>query len=172
MQNNTNMLTESADLEERIEIAREQMKSANKAMDEATTCGDVKAYQKAKAECRNFGDEIEMYTKRIDILKNHPLISGEEYERGVLLIMDGLKEVSDDAKKQMLNHLEQIKTIAADCSAEITRGNEVLQQWQGDIFREKTSSFTRKKFEDYFVLQFAEYIFESAFYKKMTKEER
>ena len=167
-----NMLTESADLEERVEIAKEQMKIANKAMDDATTCGDVKAYQKAKAECRDSGDAIEMYTKRIEMLKSRPLISSEEYEKGISLIMDALKEVSDDAKKQIRSHVEQIKAIAADCSAEITRGNEVLQQWQCDIFREKANSFTQKKFGDYFVVQFAEYILGSGFYKTMTNAER
>lgn len=174
-----NMETESTDLRERIELAQQQQKIANEAMDAATTAGDVKAYQKAKADHRDAGDVIEMHGKRLDALEHKPLISKGEYEKGVAQIMAALGEVSADAKKRIVEHMEQIRIIAAECTAEITNGNEVLHQWQHEIYRDKAEQMLpsgksvhmnslEKRFEDFSIPQFASYVLDSGYYENFT----
>lgn len=176
-------VTETADLEERIEIAKQQQQAANEAMDAATTAGDVKAYQKAKVDRRDAGDAIEMHGKRLDALENKPLISKGEYEKGVAQIMAALGEVSADAKKRIVEHMEQIRIIAAECTAEITNGNEVLHQWQHEIYRDKAEQMLEsgksihmnsleKRFEDFSIPQFASYVLDSGYYKNFTGQSK
>lgn len=176
-------ITETADLEERIEVAKQQRQTANEAMDAATIAGDVKAYQKAKADRRDAEDAIEMHNKRIDTLKHKPLISKGEYEKGVAQIMAALGEVSADAKKRIVEHMEQIRIIAAECTAEITNGNEVLHQWQHEIYRDKAEQMLasgksihmdalEKRFTDYSIPQFASYVLDSGYYKNLTGQSK
>ena len=172
-------VTEVADLEERIEVAKQKQKVANEEMDKATIAGDVKAYQKAKADRRDAEDAIEMHTKRINALEKSPLISSGEYEKSVAQIMAALGEVSAEAKKQIVSHMEQIRVIATECREEIVKGNEVLHKWQHEIYRDKAemeigngkklhSDSLEKKFTDFTVPQFASYILDSHFYKTIT----
>ena len=105
-------VTEMTDIKERVEVAKQQQKAASEAMDEATTAGDVKAYQKAKADLRDAGDAIEMHTKRLEALENKPLVTKGEYEKGVAQIMAELGELSADAKKRIIEHMEQIRNIS------------------------------------------------------------
>lgn len=169
-------VAETADLEERVEVAKQQQRAANEAMDEATDVVDLESYQKAKKDRRYAGDAIEMYSKRLDALENKPLISKEEYEAGVDKIMAALEEVSADAKKCIVEHMEQIRIIAAECTAEITNGNEVLHKWQHEIYGDKAEQILangnsihldslEKKFTDFSVPQFANYVLDSNFYK-------
>lgn len=172
-------VAETTDLKERIEVAKQQQRIANEAMDAATIVGDVKAYQKAKAELRDAGDAIEMHSKRIDALENKPLISNGDYENGVAHIIAALGEVSADAKKRIVEHMEQIRIIAAECTAEITRGNEVLHQWQHEIYRDKAEQILsngkgvhmehlEKQFKDYSVPQFASHVLNNGYYENFT----
>lgn len=174
-----NKVAEAVDLEERVEVAKQQQREANKAMDISTIEGNVKAYQKAKADRNGAGDAIEMYSKRLDALNHKPLTSKDEYEKGVAQIMAALEEVSADAKKRIVEHMEQIRIITAECTAEITKGNEVLHQWQHEIYRDKAemtledgrcvhSRFLEKKFEDFSVAQFANYVLSSGYYENFT----
>lgn len=178
-----NKEAETVDLEERVETAKRQQRSANEAMDIATTAGDVKAYQKAKADRRDAEDAIEMHGKRLEALENKPLIPGIEYEKGVAQIMAALGEVSADAKNRIVEHMEQIRIIAAECTAEITYGNDVLHQWQHDIYRDKAEQAVgigkgvhmdnlEKRFRDYSVSQFASYVLDSGYYKTFTGQSR
>ena len=176
-------VAEAADLEERVEVAKQQQKAANEAMDAATTAGDLKAYQKAKADRKDAGDAIEMHGKRLDALEHKPLISKGEYEKGVAQIMAALGEVSADAKKRIVEHMEQIRIIAAECTAEITNGNEVLHQWQHEIYRDKAEQMLasgkglhmdslEKRFKDFSVPQFASYVLDSGYYQNFTGQSK
>lgn len=176
-------VAEAADLEERVEAAKHKQKEANEAMDEATIAGDLKAYQKAKEERKDAEDAIEMHCKRLEALDNKPLISKVEYEKGVAQIMAALGEVSADAKKRIVEHMEQIRIIAAECTAEITNGNEVLHQLQHDIYRDKAEQILasgkgvymehlEKKFKDFSVPQFASYVLDSGYYENFTGQRK
>lgn len=176
-------VAETADLEERVEVAKKLQKAANEAMDTATTAGDVKAYQKAKADRRDAEDAIEMHGKRLDALEHKPLISKGEYEKRVSQIMVALGEVSADAKKRIIEHMEQIRIIAAECTAEITNGNEVLHQWQHEIYRDRAEQILsngksvhmdtlEKRFTDFSIPQFASYVLDSGYYKNFTGQSK
>lgn len=176
-------VTEMADLEERIKVAEQQQNAASKAMDVATTAGDLRAYQQAKADYRDAGDAIEMHNKRLDALENKPLISNVEYEKGVAQIMAALGETTAEAKKRIVEHVEQIRIIAAECTAEVTSGNELLHKWQHELYKDDASIPGRngnrirmhnleKKFEDFSVTQFASYILDSGYYKSITGQSR
>lgn len=172
-------VTEMADLEERIKVAEQQQAAAVKAMDTATSAGDLKAYQQAKADYRDTRDAIEMYNKRLDALENKPLISNGEYEKGVAQIMAALGETTAEAKKRIVEHAEQIRIIAAECTAEVVKGNELLHKWQHEIYKDDASIVggkgnrihmqnLEKKFEDFSVTQFASHILDSGYYKTFT----
>ena len=174
---------EVIDLRERVEAAKQEQRAADEAMDAATNAGDVKAYQEAKAEHRSAGDAMEMYEKRLDALKNKPLISKTEYEKGAAQIMAALGEISADAKKRIVEHMEQIRVIAAECTAEITNGNEVLHQWQHEVYKDDACEISaigtryhadgkEKKFRDFSVPQFASYVLDTGYYKNFTGQSK
>lgn len=178
-----NKVTEMADLEERVKIAERQQNAASKAMDEATTAGDLRAYQQAKTDYRDAGDAIEMHSKRLDALTNKPLITDVEYEKGVAQIMAALGEATAEAKKRIVEHVEQIRIIAAECTAEVTSGNELLHKWQHELYKDDASvpggkgnrihmRNMEKKFEDFSVTQFASYILDSGYYQSFTGQSR
>lgn len=160
-------LTETADIEERMKTAKQQQETASEAMDSATSAGDVAAYQKAKASLRDAEDAIEMYNRRLDALRHKPLISKGECENGVARIMNALEEVSADAKKRIIEHMEQIRIIAAECTEEIAKGNEVLHQWQHEIYKGDMGRL-EKRFDDYSVPQFGSHMLESGYYENFV----
>lgn len=171
------------ELEERVEASKRQQAVAKEALDAVTMSGDVEAYQKAKADLRNAEDAIEMYSKRLDALENKPLVSECEYEKGVSEIMSTLGEISADAKKHIVERMEQIRIIASECAEEIAHGNRILHQWQHEIYRDKAeqtlATGTRihmdsleKVFADYSVPQFASYVLESESYKDLARQSR
>ena len=170
---------ESTELEEKIEVFKMEQNEENDAMEVATINSDLKAYQKAKAEYGNASDAIEMHTRRLDTLKNKPLISSVDFEKGVAQIMTALGEVTADAKKEIIGHVEAIRVIAAECQAEIKKGNKLLHQWQHDIYMDDAKITVangnkvhmdnlEKKYGDFSVIQFAEHILESGHYKHFT----
>lgn len=177
----TDRVAEAAGLEERLEFAKQQQKVANEAMDAATTTGDLKSYKKAKSDRNDAEDAIDMYSKRLNALEYRPLISKDEYEECVAQIMTTLGEVSADAKKRIIEHMEQIRIIADECEAEITNGNEVLHQLQHKIYRDKAEQtfangksihmdYLEKRFADLSVPQFANYILNNGSYKNFTRQ--
>ena len=171
--------TELEDIKGLLAEAGQQQAAACDMMNKATEAGNVKEYQKAKGAYKDAADAIEMYTKRLDALENKPLISQGEYEKGVAQIMAALNDVSAEAKKQIVNHMEQVRIIAAETSAEINEGNNVLHRWQHEAYRDdaKTtlsngsrvySGTQKKQYKDFSVVQFAEYALESTYYKTIS----
>ena len=97
--------------------------------------------------------------------------------------MAALGEVSADAKKRIVEHMEQIRIIAAECTVEITNGNEVLHQWQHEIYRDKAEQMLasgkgvhmdslEKRFRDFSVPQFASYVLDSGYYQNFTGQSK
>ncbi len=127
--------TEMANLEEQAEQEAAAIEAANKAMDAATVVGDVKAYQKAKAERRDAEDAKEMHEKRFVDLSKKPLISKAEYEKAVADIYAEFAAAEDKTKQQLAKLSDDMHGAALALEEMIERANAVLHKLQNDVYR-------------------------------------
>lgn len=174
---------EITDLKERIRKAKQEMEKASKQMDVSMSKGSTEDYRKAKADYAEAEEEAAVLYKRLDILENKPIISESEYEKGIAQIMAALGEISEETKKQIVTHMEQIRILAAETNAEIARGNEVLRQWQHDIYKDKAEmkrtdgsmihmANLERQFKDFSVAQFADFVLNSGYYETIARKGR
>ena len=178
-----NTAAEVSDLGEKLESLKQQRQNACEKMEKATVSGDVKTYREAKAAYQEAVDIDEMYNKRLNNLESKPLITKGEYERGIAQIMAELGEISADAKKQIVEHMEKIRIIVTECKTEIEKGNEVLHKWQHEVYRDKAEKELangkmmhmeelEKKYRDYSVAQFGNQILDSVLYKNFIGQSK
>lgn len=128
--------TETADLQDLITEDEEAIAKACIAMEAATTAGDVKAYQKAKADRQDAADAKEMHTKRLEALESNPLISKAEYEKAVADIIAEIAAADDQTKAALVKLSDEMNAAALDLSEAISRANDALQRLQHDIYRD------------------------------------
>lgn len=127
---------EIAELEEKIKADQKAKDTALLAMEQATTEGNIKAYQEAKARRRDAEDAKEMHETRLDFLKNKPLISRRDYEKAVSDIFLEVAAVDNQTKQALAALSEQMRTQAIELQEYINHANEVLNHLQHDVFRD------------------------------------
>ena len=137
-------VTETADIETQVEQEAAAIAAANAAMEAATTAGDVKAYQKAKADRRNAEDAKEMHESRLNALNNKPLISKGDYEKAVADIYAELAALDDQKKQQLAKLSDQMEAEALELQEATAKANEVLRRLQHEIYRDADRSRSPK----------------------------
>lgn len=131
---------ETADRETKVAEAKKAAAEAEKRMDEATTAGDTKAYQKAKWERRDAMDALEMHEKRLEALNNKPLISKNEYEKAVADIYAEIVAKDDQTKKTLCKLSDEMEAVALDLANAQEEANSVLHRLQHEIYRDADRS--------------------------------
>ena len=137
-------VTETADLAEQVEKGSAAIAAANKAMEAATTAGDVKAYQKAKADRRDAADAKEMHEARLNALNNKPLISKADYEKAVADIYAEIAALDDQIKQRLAKLSDQMEAEALELQEAINKANEVLRRLQHEVYRDADRSRSAK----------------------------
>lgn len=125
--------------------------AANKAMETATAAGDLKAYQKAKAERQNAADAKEMHESRLEALNQKPLITKLDYEKIVADIFAEIAAADDQTKQQLCKLSDSMNSAALELQTAINRANHALQRLQHDIFRDADKSRSAKTGEILFI---------------------
>lgn len=147
-------VTETAELTEKVKQGAAAVAAANEAMAAATVAGDVKAYQKAKADRRNAADAKEMYDARLNALNDKPLISRVDYEKAVADIYGEIAALDDQKKQRLAKLSEEMEAEALDLQEATTKANEVLNRLQNEIYknadrsRSSTGEMMMFSFED------------------------
>lgn len=137
-------VTEIADLTEQIEQEVAAIAKANEAMEAATTAGNVKAYQNAKADRRDAADAKEMHEARLEALNNKPLISKIDYERAVADIYTEIAALDDQKKQRIAKLSEEMEAEALELQEAINKANEVLHRLQHEVYRDADRSHSHK----------------------------
>lgn len=137
-------VTEIADLTEQIEQESAAIAKANEAMEAATTAGNVKAYQNAKADRRDAADAKEMHEARLEALNNKPLISKIDYERAVADIYTEIAALDDQKKQRIAKLSEEMEAEALELQEAINKANEVLHRLQHEVYRDADRSRSQK----------------------------
>lgn len=137
-------VTEIADLTEQIEQETAAIAKANEAMEAATTAGNVKAYQNAKADRRDAADAKEMHEARLEALNNKPLISKIDYERAVADIYTEIAALDDQKKQRIAKLSEEMEAEALELQEAINKANEVLHRLQHEVYRDADRSRSHK----------------------------
>ena len=119
-----------------IAIENDSITAANKAMESATATGDLKAYQKAKADRQNALDAKEMHESRLEALNNKPLISKLDYEKAISDIFAEIAAADDQTKQQLCKLSDEMNSAALELETAINRANKALQRLQHDIYRD------------------------------------
>lgn len=130
-------------LEELKEAEEKAVKTANDKMEAATTAGDLKAYQAAKAERRDALDAKEMHSKRYEALTKKPLITREEYNKLCDEVLEECATLDNQALKELAELAEKMHTIGKKLNIAIVEANETLTKLQKDIY--KNADRTRAK---------------------------
>ena len=106
------------------------------AMDNATSAGDLSAYQKAKANRVNAMDGKEMHEKRLAALMKKPLISEAEYKKTIADICAEVAAIDDTAKQKLTALSDQMNSVALDLQAMLRNANSVLSRLQHEIYQD------------------------------------
>ncbi len=127
---------ETAELEAKVKQEAIAIEEANKAMEVATIAGNVKAYQKAKADRRDAADAKEMHDARLNALNHKPLISKADYEKAVAEIYAEIAGIDDKAKQNLTKLSEQMEAEILELQEDIKKANEVLHLLQHNVYRD------------------------------------
>ena len=111
---------------ESCENLRERLQTA---INTAANAGDDAAYLKAKRELRDVEDEIELHTRRIDILTNKKLVSDDTYNELIKKLHAYLDEKSAKAEAAATVHILEVLKIAKGLDSDITEANSIIDAW-------------------------------------------
>lgn len=171
-----------------LKTAKEQIAQAQamqrEAYDEAVKCyekADTKGYHKAQDASREAKDIIDMFTSKVERLKNDPLITEEEYNTVVNSIMTEQASIVKEAKKRIATLIDQMEEISNDVLEKLEVGNSLLYKWQHDIFKDHAEiknaagkcihiEGLEKHFNDYSVVQYVSQQKKSFIYQDATKD--
>ncbi len=127
---------EQRELSEQLREERAAVAKAEKAMDEATVAGDLKAYKEAMSKRNDAAIAVQMHSRRYDDLESKPLVTEAEYNKVIASIMGELTAENNRAKEKLTDLADQMKEIADQLTATFAEGNKILHTWQHDIFRD------------------------------------
>ena len=162
-----NELLESIRLSERI------LNDATSKMNTAYAEANVSEYHTAQDERRQASDAIEMYKAKLDSLKSNPLITREEYSSLSQDITDEQEKAEKKAFRRITKLIEEAIDINAHLLKEIQAGDECLSRLQIECFKDPeylnapdgAKRYRVKKWNDYKVPYFVDYLKNSDFYK-------
>lgn len=127
--------TEIKDITKQINDAEEVMTKAKKEMDLATIKSDLVAYKKSKQQYSDAQISTEMYSKRLDALKNKPLIKKEEYEKLINDIFTEMQQLSDEADTRFIKLFNSAQEISEELMSAGKKANEIIKTLQSDVYK-------------------------------------
>lgn len=115
------------------------IKDLNEKMGYASVTGDTKAYLDAKEE-RIIQESIrEMYTSRLDALKDKPLIADDDYNENVADIFKEIEDLNEKSRKKIAELSEQMNEEADKLLKSINDANAVFHDLQFVVCRDSSA---------------------------------
>ena len=131
----TNSQSEIETCSGKIEAAKKEVEKAEADMSAALLSGNDTAYIAAKKDRDNAEESLRMFTDRMDVLANGPLISAEQYNSMVTEIMGAIEKANTADKKEAAKLCEKLIALAKKNLAMIEDGNATLHSLQYDVYR-------------------------------------
>lgn len=91
--------------------------------------GDTAAYIAAKREVRDIDDEVDANRKRIELITNGDMVSGDEYSAFVRKIHDALDEENRKAAAAAAGPISELVRIADELDEAITNACRLIELW-------------------------------------------
>ena len=128
----------------KISEAEARKRANEKKMAEATNKMDLDAYEEGKREKEKAEIEIEMYTKRYEMLLHNDYVSEEESDGVFQSIDDYEREIAIEFYDKVKPIYEQLREILSEYEGKVYEAEETLKTWENDIhanYRSKCTTY-------------------------------
>ncbi|MCR5594811.1 MAG: hypothetical protein K6G12_03110 [Lachnospiraceae bacterium] len=124
-----------AEREAQLEESRKALSEAEDNISKAIETDNAELYRKAKKEKADAEDDIELREKRLELLKKQPLIDQSEYNKRCQAIFTDLDAMTVRQQTEIVKIVDQLKAIYDEANESIIKGNEILERWQREVYR-------------------------------------
>lgn len=122
--------------ENKLQKAQEKLSEATEAERAAVLSADTKAYALAKKRKAEASAEIELYEKRLEYIRNLPLISKAEYNSVIAEIQTAFNEKQASAREAGFDLAEKMYEVYSDLAKEANEANDLISFLFYSILRE------------------------------------
>lgn len=132
-------------IESVISDDNEMIRNAEAEIEKAVHSNDVSTYRDAKSKQELVRDNSELHTRRLEQLKQKPLVTEDEYKEWrdkVLAEVDNMQLEALETAGVYLAKIEEIAKIMGDY---ITMANTTLSRWQLEIYKDPETRFSNGK---------------------------
>lgn len=124
-----------------LSAAEDQKEKAAAETTKTYAAADPKAYHRAQDDFRTAADAINMYSDKLQQLKDAPLISKEEFQAKHDEIIEALDAVNLDARERIAQIIiDQIFPIIDETAETIKVGNALLDSLQIDLLKDRRAA--------------------------------
>ncbi len=124
-----------AEAREALSKAEADLEQAQEEENEAVKNADLAAYTKAKQNQANARGAIQMYTKRLKMINDEPLISEDVFRKAVSEIKDEFAEEQAETKEKLLDLAKQMYDTAAKLNKTEEEANSTLSFMYDQVYR-------------------------------------
>lgn len=124
-----------AEAREALSKAEADLEQAQEEENEAVKDADLAAYTKAKQNQANARGAIQMYTKRLKMINEEPLISKDDFRKAVSEIKDEFAEEQAKTREKLLDLAKQMYDSAAKLSKMEEEANSTLTLIYDQVYR-------------------------------------
>lgn len=119
--------------EQAVAEAKAAVTAAKNAQDTAIASTDLDAYAAAHKEEERARMAVELYTARLEQLKNKDFLDPEEDERITHEIQAYQKKLQDDASAAIMSHLSQLEKIGKEYYTAQDEANNLYLRWFNSV---------------------------------------
>lgn len=125
-----------SELTDKISEKKAAIAKAESEMDTATMGGDISAYRRAKEAREDAAADLEMYNKRLVMMRDKPIISKTEYDSLVKSIYDEISTLEAATREKLAELSDAMKAAADNLNDATNRANAILSHIQKDLYRD------------------------------------
>lgn len=122
---------------EKLAEAQRQLVDAQLLMKQAEEEANAERFKSVKATIDDLTEVIKWYEKIIEKKQSEPMITAEEYRRGLADIMEEHDKNFKKDRARALKLIGELKEIMDAEEARTEYENRVLKRWQAEIFKDK-----------------------------------
>ena len=125
-----------AETQANLQKAQEKLSEATEAERAAVLSADAKAYALAKKRKAEASDQIELYEKRLEYIRNLPLISKAEYNSVIAEIQKEFDDKQAEVREKAFDLAEQLYEFHSDLAKVANSATELISFMFYDVCRE------------------------------------
>lgn len=120
----------------KITQADDLIAQANERMEKAQAAGDNAAYKAAREDRADALVTRELFSGRLDSLKNDPQLAPEDYERITASVISEFGENHEAVQNTIVDAADKLSAAADDLADLANRVNDILHTLQHDIYKD------------------------------------